>query len=156
MRYTRNWGLLLLLCLVLTSYSEAQLTAGSVVGTTKDPSGAVVPGAQISIKHSSTGTLNSTVASDQGFFSFPVVPIGNYEFTASAPGFATATGAFTVELNTVRTLSVQFKVGTGAETVQVTDAAAPIETASSQLSDTFSRREVLDIPAASVNVNNLA
>src|SRR6266850_2574367 len=156
MRYKPNWAVLLLLCLVLTSYSEAQLTAGSVVGTMKDPSGAVVPGAQISIKHTNTGTQTSTVASDQGIFSFPVVPIGSYEFTASAPGFATATGAFTVELNTVRTLNVQFKVGTGAETVQVTDAAAPIETASSQLSGTFSRREVLDIPAASVNVNNLA
>src|SRR5581483_1765679 len=68
----------------------------------------------------------------------------------------TATGELAVELNTTRTLNVRMNVGAASETITVSEAGAPVETNSTQVSETFSRREVLDVPIASVNVNNLA
>jgi len=54
----------------------AQLTAGSVVGTVTDPSGAKVAGANVTITNTSTGVAYSTVTSSQGIFTFPVLPVG--------------------------------------------------------------------------------
>jgi len=133
-----------------------QLTAGSIVGTVTDPTGAQVQDATVTITNSSTGIGYSTVTSSQGLFTFPVVPVGLYEFAANAKGFKRANGTLDVELNSTRTLNIQLAVGSASETVQVTAAEAPVETTSTQISDTFSRRQVLDLPLASVNVNNLA
>ena len=63
---------------------SAQLTGGAVVGTVKDRSGAVVPGAQVSLRNSGTGVVYAAVTSAQGTFAFPVVPVGEYSFTAKA------------------------------------------------------------------------
>src|SRR5581483_11694218 len=142
--------------LLLTSHLYAQLTAGAVIGSVTDPSGAVVAGARITLTEKSTGTSLSAVSTGQGVFSFPVVPVGTYAFSAAAAGFKTATGELAVELNTTRTLNVRMNVGAASETITVSEAGAPVETNSTQVSETFSRREVLDVPIASVNVNNLA
>src|SRR5439155_26874889 len=109
---------------------QAQLTAGSVVGTVKDPTGALVANAQITIKSSSTSESHSTFSSGQGLFTFPVVAVGSYMFTASAKGFRTTAGEFTVELNTSRALNIQLQLGQAAETVQVSDSISQVETTS--------------------------
>jgi len=133
-----------------------QLTAGSVIGAVTDSSGAKVQGATITLSNSSAGVDFNTVSSSEGLFTFPVVPVGHYEFSATATGFKRATGPVEVELNSNRSLNIILTVGSAAETVQVTAAEAPVETTSTQISDTFSGREVLELPSASVNVNNLA
>ena len=115
-----------------------QLTAGSVVGTVSDPTGAQVQDATVTITSSSTGSTYSSVTSQQGIFTFPVVPVGLYDFTANAKGFKTASGKFAVELNATRTLNIPLAVGSASETIQVTAAEAPVETTSTQISYTFS------------------
>jgi len=152
---TVGWGVFVLI-LVSTPVAWAQLTGGTVVGNVKDPSGALVPDTQITIKSASNGTELKTVSSKEGIFTFGAVPVGLYEFTAMAKGFRTATGAFSVVLNTVRTVNIVLQVGESTQTVQVTDAGAPVETTSSQLTGSFVRQEVLDLPTATINVNDLA
>src|SRR5947208_8251769 len=114
-----------------------QLTAGSIVGTVTDPTGAQVQDATVTITNSSTGIGYSTVTSSQGLFTFPVVPVGLYEFAANAKGFKRANGTLDVELNSTRTLNIHLAVGSASETVQVTAAEAPVETTSTKISDTF-------------------
>ena len=155
---TRNLNSWMIPLLILLGGIQAwaQLTAGSVVGTVKDPSGAYVVDARVTITNSSTGASSSSTTSGQGIFTFPVVQVGAYDFTVDAKGFKTANSTFTVELNTTRTLTIQLAVGNASETIRVADVGAPVETTSTQISDSFSRREILDLPSASINVNQLA
>jgi hypothetical protein len=154
MRGTFRWGLILVVCL-FSQAAFAQLTGGTVVGNVKDPSGALVPDAQVTITSPVNGAQLNTISSKEGIFTFGAVPVGVYQFTATAKGFRTATGNFTVELNTVRTVNIVLQVGESTQMVQVTDAGAPVETTSSQITGTFARQEILDLPSATINVNDL-
>jgi Carboxypeptidase regulatory-like domain len=155
MNRTWGWGLLTLLGVLFAVNALAQLTGGSVVGSVKDPSGSLVPQAQITFKNADTGATYATSSSAEGLFNLGAVPVGAYDFSVTAKGFKTVTGKLTVELNTVRTLNIQLQVGEASETILVTEAGAAAETASTQLTGVFSRREVVDLPLASISVNDL-
>ncbi len=135
---------------------NAQGTAGSVVGVVKDATDAVLPGAVVTIRHVDTATTYETVTNAQGALSFPVVSVGEYNFTAQLTGFKTATGRLTVELNTRSNLAVVLEIGAASETVQVVGAQTAVETTSAQIAETFGAREVVDLPVPSGNVNTLA
>src|SRR5581483_160782 len=68
----------------------AQIDQGTITGTVTDPSGAVVPNAQVTLTENDTGLVLKSVANKGGFYVFSPVKIGNYTVTASAPGFSTA------------------------------------------------------------------
>lgn len=65
----------------------AQGSLSAIAGTAKDASGAVVPGADITVKNEGTGAENKTVSADNGTFNIPALSIGIYTVTATAPGF---------------------------------------------------------------------
>src|SRR5271170_3463438 len=65
----------------------AQSGGGSVVGTIHDPSGAVIPKAEVTLTNAETSTALSTKSSSSGEFVFPLVPVGTYTLTVSAAGF---------------------------------------------------------------------
>ncbi len=147
---------LLLVVLGLANSTQAQLTSGAVVGTVKDPSGAVVSAVHVTLTNTATNISYQATSSDQGLFSFPFLPVGTYRFSAHKQGFKTAEGTVVVELNTTRSLPIQLGLGQVNEVVEVHEAGAPVETTSTQITDTFEQRQVADLPLASVNVNNLA
>src|ERR1700733_3894182 len=60
---------------------------GSISGTVKDPSGRVVPNADVTVREVSTGILHETRASDSGYYTLPVLSVGRYELQVHAPGF---------------------------------------------------------------------
>ena len=70
-----------------TSYS--QVNTGRILGTVHDPSGAVVANAQVTVRHATTGAKEETVTNANGVYVFPLLPIGEYDLTIAAPGFAT-------------------------------------------------------------------
>lgn len=135
---------------------RAQGTAGSVIGVVKDATAAVLPGVVVTIRHVETASTYETVTNSQGTLSFPVVSVGAYTFTAQLTGFKTATGRFTVELNTRSSLAIVLEIGAATETVQVVGAQTAVETTTSQIAETFGSREVVDLPVPSGNVNSLA
>src|SRR5437660_3767522 len=75
---------LLLLC---TSLAFAQSDLGSISGFVKDPSGAVIPKAQVSVKNEATGLERATSTNDSGLYTVTNIPPGLYTITADAPGF---------------------------------------------------------------------
>ena len=79
-------------CLIAdTTPAYAQVDTGSITGTVKDTSGAVINGARISLVNSDTGfTLTTTTGSD-GTYTFSPVRIGNYKLDAEAQGFQKVT-----------------------------------------------------------------
>ncbi len=65
-------------------------TTGSIFGTLKDPSGAVIPGAQVTVTNISQGIQTKTTTDDKGNYKFPSLTVGHYNLEASAKGFKTA------------------------------------------------------------------
>src|SRR5437763_10515182 len=104
--------------LVFASALFGQAVSGSLVGTVTDKSGAVIPNAKVVATNVATGVSSTTVTTANGEFRFPQLPVGNYNITASATGFTSATlNNFPVELN--RQATAQLVMDIGAVTTQV-------------------------------------
>ena len=71
------WGIL----------AYGQNTAGTILGTTSDQSGARLPGAMVTITHLETGMVRSVTTDDEGRYRAPGLNLGNYEVKAELPGF---------------------------------------------------------------------
>src|SRR5690242_17760922 len=73
----------------LASPAKAQMDQGTITGVVEDTSGAVVPQAQVRLKSIDTGLVFQMKTDANGVYTFPPVKIGNYDVSASAPGFQT-------------------------------------------------------------------
>ncbi len=81
----------LLTCvLLLTAAVSAQTFRGTILGTVTDASGAVVSGAQVTVRNANTGLERITLTSADGSYSVPELPIGSYDVTVKQKAFQTA------------------------------------------------------------------
>ncbi|PYX66194.1 MAG: hypothetical protein DMG78_29090, partial [Acidobacteria bacterium] len=81
-------AILAVFLLVAEPRTSAQVRRGSLSGTVVDPTGAVIPGAQVALKSEATGVAATTVANGAGYFYFASVEPGSYTVTVTAQGFA--------------------------------------------------------------------
>ena len=134
----------------------AQQVTAAITGTVADPSGAPVNGAKVTAKDLERGTLLTTESNDTGAFTFPSVPVGNYEVRVEAKGFQTSIQpAFTLVLNQTARFSFQLKVGQVTETVEVTGAAPILQTDTSLLGSVLEGRTIESLPLSTHNTNQL-
>lgn len=109
--------LLLVLCISLTAF--AQETTGGLQGTVKDPSGAVIPGASITLTGVTAG-FNRTISTDQtGFFRVQQMPPGDYTVSVTATGFQMTPQTARVAVGKVTELDLQLGVASSTATVDV-------------------------------------
>ena len=81
---------------------SAQITTTGIRGIVRDPNGAVVPNATITVTDNSTGVQQTVVSSGEGVFLFPNLQFGSYRLTTSATGFKTdLIAAVVVELSLI-------------------------------------------------------
>jgi outer membrane receptor protein involved in Fe transport len=113
--------------LTVTSFCFAQETTGDLQGTIKDPSGAVLPGARVTV---STPTLVGTkteLSDSKGYFHFLNLPPGDYTVVVDATGFKSLKrSGLTIEVGHSPTIDLTLSVGNATETVDVTSASAPL------------------------------
>src|SRR5438128_2489876 len=86
----RSIAAVVVLCLVFAVSAFSQSSNGSLGGIVQDPSGALVPGATITVTNTGTGIVNTTISNESGAYSFPSVAPGTYKVTAALPGFRTS------------------------------------------------------------------
>jgi Carboxypeptidase regulatory-like domain/TonB-dependent Receptor Plug Domain len=134
---------------------EAQV-AGTISGYVRDESGAIVPGVDVKATMLGQKVTRSTVSDETGFFNLVAMPRGNYEIAAQLPGFATQ--QTTAELTAGQNLRVDFKMNLGQlqEVVEVSAAAALVETRSATMSGLVDDRRVQELPLNGRNVVELA
>ena len=117
----------LLLCLLGgTGSLKAEANSVSVSGTVKDPSGAVIPGATVTIFNPVTGYERTVSTDAQGGFSFPNVPFNPYHMTVSASGFATHVQDVDVSSAVPLNLDIALELSAGKTTVTVTTEASDL------------------------------
>lgn len=134
-----------------------QTTTGSLFGSVSDPNGAVVAGANVTVKNNATGAERSTVAKDNGTFTFVALEPGNYSVTVEASGFKrTVAPSVDVAVSTQAQVTVMLEVGLAGETVTVTAAQDVINNSSPTLTNVINTRQVVDLPLAGRNPVELA
>jgi len=83
------WNFLFLLgfCCVFIGVALAQVDQGAITGVVKDPAGAVVPGALLTLTNTDTNFVLQGVSGANGEYSFSPIKIGHYKVSATAPKF---------------------------------------------------------------------
>src|SRR5271170_7224298 len=132
------------LCLLGAAFAGV---GGSISGTIKDPSGAAITQAAVSLVNNSNGVRQSAASDGRGTYTFPVLPIGSYILEVNHPGFKPyrRTG-ITLDANSVLLLDVVLQVGQRTDTVTVSDNAAHVETLSSQMGEVIEGSTMTGVP----------
>src|SRR5450631_3577457 len=108
-----------------------QTFRGAINGTVTDPSGAVIPGAQVKAVDKATGIEHSMISTSDGGFAFQDLPVGTYSVSITAQGFPGLTvDNILVAQGAIYTLPAQLKISQQATTVEVSAAALTLDTTS--------------------------
>src|SRR5580658_4777763 len=140
-------GVIAMLFALAALASPAQTFRGAINGTVTDPSGGVVPNAQVKAIEASTGIDHSTVTSSDGGFSFQDLSLGLYKITVTAPGFPPYTvDKVEVVAGTIYTLPVKLSLQQQSTTVEVSAAALALDTTTQTQTMTIDENIVQDMP----------
>jgi len=143
-------ALLLAILFLACGAVQAQTVSGNLTGTVYDASGATVPGATIVAKNDATSVETTTASTSSGEYRINNLLVGTYTVTAVAGGFSKAElKGIRVDLNVTATANFTLQVGQTVQTVEVTAAAATIDTTTAQLQNTFETQQLMDLPTAS-------
>jgi hypothetical protein len=112
----------------LATFVDAQsFNTGTLIGTVTDPSGAVVPGTQITLRDSTTGQAHSVTTNNAGQYSFPAVPPGTYSVTATHSGFSEVSAPrVVIDVGKSSTVNLQLEVGTSQQVVTLGARGFPV------------------------------
>lgn len=145
--------------LISVSWSaNAQATSGIISGTVSDPQGAVIAGASVTVRNVGTNESRAAIADGEGRFRFPNLPIGNYEITVQAKGFAkyVRTG-IELLLNQEAVVNTPLKTSTVEEVVTINENASLLNTSNAEVSTRFDSKRLSELPLApNRNVLNVA
>ncbi len=134
----------------------AQKDAASIVGIVEHPSGAVVPGAQITITDVDRGTSFVTSTDGAGNYVASPLKIGRYNVKVGKKDFRTVViGPFELQLGQRREVTVKLQIGEALQNVEV-NAVPALETQTSDLGQVIDNRTINDLPLNGRNFSQLA
>jgi len=127
--------------------SVAQIDRAGLRGTVTDPSGRVVPQAQVTALQISTGLERKTTTSATGRYDIPELPVGNYTITFEHQGFKTLTFVDVQEvIGRTRTLDASLAVSGGNERIDVSANSEQIDESSDALGGRIERKQAEELP----------
>ena len=144
----------LVVCLALawagSAFAQGAATTSTISGVVVDSAGGVVPGADVTIKHTATGVSQSAISNAQGAYLFPSLPIGTYTLTVTLQGFKTFV-ANDVVLTAGSPASVRavLEVGGIEEQVLVSSRSEIVQTQSTVVSSTINASQIMKLPNTS-------
>ncbi len=139
-----GWALLLTLSTFTLSFGQTATT--SLRGIVKDPSGALVPGAKITIVDRSTGTSFNAIANSAGLYTFAQIPPARYTITATAPGFGDQSKTAELLVNQPATIDFSLTIQSSLETVDVSATAQTLNTTDATLGDSVANEQIQAMP----------
>jgi hypothetical protein len=135
---------LLLLCPLTAA---AQQGKGTISGLITDQSGAVVPGASVTITNASTNASFTAVTTSEGFYTAPGLPIGVYTVTVTQAGFKKAVrNGVTLQVDQKAQVDIALELGGVNEVVEVTAQAPLTDTGSATVGKVIENRRMVELP----------
>jgi outer membrane receptor protein involved in Fe transport len=148
-------ALFVVLCLA-TAASAQTGNQASVNGTVTDSSGAVIANANITATNKATGTSFTTNSRNEGTYTFPVLPVGDYEFKFAGSGFGETKRDLKLSIGAKITLDVHLTAAGQTENVTVTDEQPVIETARTQVANNVGEQQIRELPVNGRNFIDFA
>ncbi|HXM99722.1 MAG TPA: carboxypeptidase regulatory-like domain-containing protein [Candidatus Dormibacteraeota bacterium] len=151
MKFIRSLGgaLFILVALLMAgAAAEAQTFRGTILGTVTDTSGAAVAGATVTVKNADTGLTRTVITADDGSYSAPELPIGNYNVEVERQGFklGTVTG-IRVEVSSERRADITLQAGQLAQRIEVSaDSLPQVESTENTLGGIIQSNVVTNLP----------
>lgn len=149
----RPWlrrGVLVFSCVLLGGAfggASAQVTTGSILGTVKDASGGVLPGATVTATNVDTNFSRTDVTNEQGEYSVPFLPVGTYRVDVELSGFQHfVQNGVVIELSRAARVDPVLGVGGTTESVEVVGDAPLVDTTHVALGRTVNQTEILNLP----------
>jgi len=153
----KSWVSVCVLFTLLAGISYGQTVGASVQGIISDATGAVLPGANVTVKNSGTGATVELVSDERGRYLAPLLQPGEYEIQVALPGFQSVTRRgirLAVGQNAV--VDVKLDVGQVTNQVEVVADANPINLTSAALSGLVNDKEIRDLPLNGRSFQQLA
>lgn len=146
-----------ILLLATASWVSAQSAQGEITGLVKDPSGAGIPSAHVTLTNEDSGVSRSVSSGTDGRYLFAVVPVGRYSVKVEAPGFkpVTATG-ITLVIDQHVEHNFDMTVGNVTESVTVSGEPPSIDTTKTDVSGVVSQQQIDTLPVAQRQYLNLS
>lgn len=159
----RNFGFwkiqfaVIALLLAIPLIAVAQVTTATIVGTVTDPSGAVVPGAEVTARNVDTGLTRTVTSSDVGTYRLEFLPVGNYVLEVTNTGFKKSyLSGIVLKVNDTSRVDVSLAVGQVSETVTIAESVSPaINTSTAEIGRTIESAEITSLPLVERNVYTL-
>jgi hypothetical protein len=127
--------------------ADAQVAGGTIQGSVTDASGAVIPGAKITVKNLATAIARDITSNGDGVYSAPSLSPGQYVMTVAMAGFTTLTLAnVNVAVGEVRVINVKLSIGRATENLEVTTVPVGVELGTSEISGVIGERLVKELP----------
>jgi hypothetical protein len=155
--HARTTLLFVLLATLLNPKLYSQAVSGNIIGTVTDPSGATVPGAQVTVANTGTGFSTQTTTNESGNYTVPDLGPGSYTVTIVAAGFQKVEQQnVAVNVSQSSRVDVSLKVGDASQQVTVSDAPPSIETDRASVETRLSSGQISSLPIPGRNFTNLA
>jgi len=153
--YTRNVSLFLII-LAFPIALSAQSSSGTVSGSARDSSGAVVPQAQVTLTNVDTNEKRRQLTSADGTYTFPLLPPATYQLEAQHVGFKRfVRPGITVQVQQQMVIDIVMEVGETSQSVEVQATVPLLESTSSSLGQVVDSRRVVDLPLVGRNMMGL-
>lgn len=127
--------------------ASAQTVTATIEGEVVDESGAVIPGATVTVVNKSTGFTRSAVTSEAGRYRLALLPVGEYTITVEHPGFKREVRTVKLQIGQVAEIDVTMSVGELTEEVTVeAGLAALVEPTRTEVSSVIEQRQIENLP----------
>ncbi|MBM3735754.1 MAG: hypothetical protein FJW39_08200 [Acidobacteria bacterium] len=140
----RSASLYLGLFLAIAALGNAQTGNGSIQGTVRDATGAVIPKAKVKVVHTATARESTSETNEIGFYLFPAMQGGAYELTVEFPGMELWKGQLTLAAGQAAAVESVLKPGATATSVTVAGDVTPLVTTTSPTLATVIERERIE------------
>ncbi len=128
--------------------SRAVGPTGKIVGSVFDPTGAPIPGASVAATNEGTGESRQVISDENGDFTIPILPVGNYTVSITAKGFSVfQQKGIVLQVDQNISVIAHLQVGSNAEVVQVTgDTGQSVDLVDATVSQVVDSQRVVDLP----------
>ncbi len=142
--------------LLLSPALFAQFETSEVLGTVHDPSNALVAGATVTLTNKGTGISATTTSDSDGDYDFLNVKVGDYTVSVEAAGFSKFDTDVRVDVEVRQRVDAALQVGAVSQSVEVSAAATPLQTDSSEHSQVINSQSAMELPLNGRNYADLA